>query len=201
MNGGPSQDALFYALCLILPLSALIARRLPIRQVAKMTIAWIAIFALALLLATQRHRVAAAWSSLHEAVFGTSSRVSGQTVRIPVAEDGHFWAEVSINGVTRRMLIDSGATTTAISASTAAAAGIAVDESGFPEVISTANGAIAALPGVAAHVTIGGISARDLPVIVSPAFGDTNVLGMNFLSQLKAWRVEGHDLVLIPVAG
>src|SRR3546814_8157214 len=82
-----------------------------------MAIAWIAIFALALLLATQRHRVAAAWSSLHEAVFGTSSRVSGRTIRIPMAEDGHFWAQVSINGATRRMLIDSGATTTAISAS------------------------------------------------------------------------------------
>src|SRR3546814_7695122 len=126
-----------------------------------MAIAWIAIFALALLLATQRHRVAAAWSSLHEAVFGTSSRVSGRTIRIPMAEDGHFWAQVSINGATRRMLIDSGATTTAISASTAAAAGITIDERGFPEVISTANGAIAALPGVAAQVTIGGIPARD----------------------------------------
>src|SRR3546814_6860769 len=67
-----------------------------------MAIAWIAIFALALLLATQRHRVAAAWSSLHEAVFGTSSRVSGRTIRIPMAEDGHFWAQVSINGATRR---------------------------------------------------------------------------------------------------
>src|SRR3546814_3377153 len=110
-------------------------------------------------------------------------------------------AQVSINGATRRMLIDSGATTTAISASTAAAAGITIDERGFPEVISTANGAIAALPGVAAQVTIGGITARDLPVIVSPAFCDTNVIGMNFLSQLKAWCVEGRDLVLIPVAG
>src|SRR3546814_13852378 len=97
------------------------------------------------------------------------------------------------------MLVGSGATTTAISASTSAAAGITIDERGFPEVISTANGAIAALPGVAAQVTIGGITARDLPVIVSPAFGDTNVIGMNFLSQLKARRVAGRAHVLIHV--
>ncbi|MCM8731411.1 TIGR02281 family clan AA aspartic protease [Hephaestia sp. GCM10023244] len=201
MNDATSQNALFYALCLILPLSALLARRLPIRHVAKMAIAWIAIFALGLLLATQRHRVAAAWSGIHTALFGTSSRISGTTMRIPMAEDGHFWADVSINGATRRMLIDSGATTTAISAATAAAAGIRVDESGFPEIISTANGTIAALPGRAARVTIGSLSARDLPVIVSPAFGDTNVIGMNFLSQLQAWRVEGRDLVLVPIDG
>src|SRR3546814_8012068 len=100
------SDLCFSVLCRILPLSALFARRLPCRQVATMAIAWIAIFALALLLATQRHCVAAAWSSLHEAVFGTSSRVSGRTIRIPMAEDGHFWAQVLINGATRRMLIE-----------------------------------------------------------------------------------------------
>src|SRR3546814_20926795 len=87
VNSGPSQDALFYALCLILPLSALIARRLPIRQVAKMAIAWIAIFAPALLLATQRHRVAAAWSSLPEAGFGTSAGVSGRPLRLQMAQE------------------------------------------------------------------------------------------------------------------
>ncbi|HVI98619.1 MAG TPA: TIGR02281 family clan AA aspartic protease [Sphingomonas sp.] len=198
MNDATNQNALFYALCLILPLSALLARRLPIKDVAKMAVAWIAIFAFALLIATQRHRVAAAWTSLHDAVFGSDRRVSGQMVRIPMAEDGHFYADVVLNGVKRRMLIDSGATTTAISSATANAAGIVVDQSGFPEVISTANGSIAALPGAAARVTIGGITARDLPVIVSPAFGDTDVIGMNFLSQLEAWRVEGDTLILVP---
>ncbi|MEN2784920.1 hypothetical protein ACFOKI_15215 [Sphingomonas qilianensis] len=35
-------------------------------------------------------------------------------------------------------------------------------------------------------------------MIVSPAFGETNVIGMNFLSRLKSWRVEGNILVLEP---
>jgi aspartyl protease family protein len=47
---------------------------------------------------------------------------------------------------------------------------------------------------------LGDIVARDLPVVVSPAFGDTDVLGMNFLSQLKSWRVEGRTLILTPKA-
>src|SRR5687768_17609544 len=41
--------------------------------------------------------------------------VRGQEVRIRMARDGHFWADATINGVRRRMLIDSGATVTAIS--------------------------------------------------------------------------------------
>jgi aspartyl protease family protein len=37
-----------------------------------------------------------------------------------------------------------------------------------------------------------------LPVVMSPAFGEVNVLGMNFLSQLKSWRVEDGDMLLEP---
>ena len=35
-------------------------------------------------------------------------------------------------------------------------------------------------------------------MVVSPAFGETDVLGMNFLSRLKSWRVEGSTLILEP---
>ena len=198
MTDGTTASALFYALCLILPLSALLARRLPFRQVAKMALAWIAIFAVALLLATQRHHVSAWWSS----VAGGDDLVSGETVRVPIADDGHFWAAATINGVKRPMLIDSGATTTALSAATAKTAGLEIDEDGFPEIVGTANGDIAALHASVDRLTIDGITAHDLPVIVSPAFGDTDILGMNFLSRLASWHVEGSAgrqvLVLVP---
>ncbi|RZL97585.1 MAG: TIGR02281 family clan AA aspartic protease, partial [Sphingomonas sp.] len=42
------------------------------------------------------------------------------------------------------------------------------------------------------------IVARDLSAVVSPAFGDVNVVGMNFLSRLKSWRVEDNTLILVP---
>ena len=48
------------------------------------------------------------------------------------------------------------------------------------------------------ELRLGDITARDLAVVVSPAFGDTDVLGMNFLSRLKSWRVEDGVLVLVP---
>src|ERR1043166_4340130 len=42
-------------------------------------------------------------------------RVAGREVRIRMSPDGHFWARASINGVEQRLLIDSGATVTALS--------------------------------------------------------------------------------------
>ena len=96
------------------------------------------------------------------------------------------------------MLIDSGATVTALSTDTADAAGLEVKNPMVPIVLNTANGQITAQTATIEELRLGDIVARDLSVVVSPAFGDTDVLGMNFLSRLKSWRVEEGVLVLVP---
>jgi aspartyl protease family protein len=125
-------------------------------------------------------------------------QVSGGEVRIKMAANGHFFANVRLNGVKRRMLIDSGATVTALSSDTAAAAGLRPSASLIPVVLQTANGAVRAEAATIAELRLGNITAWDLKVVVSPAFGDMNVLGMNFLSKLKSWRVEEGTLILVP---
>ncbi|HET9639336.1 MAG TPA: TIGR02281 family clan AA aspartic protease [Allosphingosinicella sp.] len=124
--------------------------------------------------------------------------VAGKEVRIRMAADGHFWASATLNGVKRRMLIDSGATVTAISEATAAAAGVERNIGPVPVVLRTANGMAPARTGSVEEMRLGNIVARDLKVVVSPAFGDLDVIGMNFLSKLASWRVEGRTLVLVP---
>ncbi|UVO49236.1 TIGR02281 family clan AA aspartic protease [Sphingomonas sp. SUN019] len=194
MNRG--AEIALYAMMLILPLSALLARRVPLGQTLKMVLAWIAVFAIGLVIVGQRDRLKPIWDDTRDALFGRDQRVIGETVRIRMAADGHFWATVNLNGVERRMLIDSGATTTALSTATARAAGLQIDESGFPTMLGTANGDVVALNAELPELRIGGIVARDLPVVVADAFGDTDVLGMNFLSRLASWRVDGTTLIL-----
>lgn len=124
--------------------------------------------------------------------------VVGGEVRIRQSPDGHFWARVRVGGVERRMLVDSGATVTAISTATAAAIGVEPRDRLVPVLLSTANGTVRAQSGSIDELRLGAIVARDLSVVVSPAFGDLNVLGMNFLSRLKSWRVEDRTLILTP---
>lgn len=124
--------------------------------------------------------------------------VTGREVRIRMARDGHFWADATLNGVRRRMLIDSGATVTAISEATAAAAKIESNVAPVPVVLKTANGMAPARAASVEELRLGNIVARDLKVVVSPAFGDMEVIGMNFLSKLASWRVEGRTLILVP---
>ena len=125
-------------------------------------------------------------------------QVVGDEVRIKMAPDGHFWANVTINGVKRRMLIDSGATITAISQETATAASVDKSSDLVPVVLQTANGAARAETGTVKELQVGSIEARNLKVVISPALGRLDVLGMNFLSKLASWRVERGTLILEP---
>ncbi len=129
--------------------------------------------------------------------FGTQT-VEGTETRIRMGPDGHFWARATIDGVERRMLIDSGATVTALAEDTAAEAGLRARAGALPVLLNTANGTVPARTATVETLRLGNIKAGDLTVVVSPAFGRTNVIGMNFLSRLKSWRVEGRTLILVP---
>jgi aspartyl protease family protein len=124
--------------------------------------------------------------------------VAGKELREAMAPDGHFWVKASVNGVERRMLIDSGATVTALSEDTARSAHVDAQSGFAPVILRTANGTAAARTGQIEDLRVGNILARNLRIVTAPGLGDMDVLGMNFLSRLESWRVEGRTLILVP---
>ncbi|AIT05550.1 peptidase [Sphingomonas taxi] len=198
MNTDLGGSALFYLVLLILPISALIARRVPILRIVLSLASWALIIGLLVIVVGQRERFDPYLQRIASVLKIADQTVVGRETRIRMAADGHFWARVTLDGVPRRMLIDSGATVTALSTRTAQAAALDVRNSAFPMILNTANGQISAQTATVRELRLGDIAARGLGVVVSPAFGDTDVLGMNFLSKLKSWRVEGQTLILEP---
>lgn len=124
--------------------------------------------------------------------------VAGGETRVEMASDGHFWLDASLNGVPARFLIDTGATVTAVSEEVAARAGLQPRRGGVPVRIATANGAMNAEISSADNLSFGNVEARGVDVVIAPSLGTTNVLGMNVLSRLQSWRVEGRTLILVP---
>lgn len=184
---------------LVLILGSLSARRLRFGFLLKTVVAWAAIGFFIWIVVINKDRISDQFDRLG-ASLGVSEPAQvaqGDTVRIRLSPDGHFWARASINGVQRRMLIDSGATVSAISEETARAADIAY-ENGSRVQVSTANGAVDARRAQIRRVDVGPLGTDDLTVFVASNFGDLDVLGMNFLSRLKSWRVEGNVLILEP---
>jgi len=176
----------------------LVLQRIPYVGAALRMLFSLGLVALAVLLITERASLDPMLARLTSSLNLDRQEVVGDEVRIRMAPDGHFWAHVRLNGVKRRMMIDSGATVTALSEATAAEAGVDAEKDVLPIILRTANGTAEARSGTVDKVRLGDISATNLKVVVSPALGEMDLLGMNFLSRLKSWRVEGETLVLEP---
>lgn len=130
-----------------------------------------------------------------------SQRVVGGETRVPLSSDGHYWIDGSINGSPQRFMVDTGATLTVLSRNAANAAGIRPDPLRLPVIVRTAGGPIEAQLGTIRTLRAGSVMATGLDAIVTGSTGGVNVLGMNFLGQLKGWRVEDGVLVLTPASG
>jgi aspartyl protease family protein len=80
----------------------------------------------------------------------------------------------------------------------AEAAGIAPDPLAPEARVETANGMVSAASARIDSLRFGSVAARDLDAIVMPGANGLNVIGMNFLTRLKGWRVEEGVLILTP---
>jgi aspartyl protease family protein len=199
VNEGNQAVSLLYLLgCLVLVGSGLAARRLPISQSLKLVVAWGLIFAAGFAVFALKDDFIALGGRLSREATGAEAQQSHDgALRIRRSDDGHYWADASLNGRQVRFLIDSGASTTTISRATADAAGIAPD-GGFGVLIQTANGTTLMDRGRAATLRLGPIERSDVPVQISRNGDDVDVIGMSFLSSLSGWGVEGQTLVLRP---
>jgi len=184
---------------LVLVASALFSRRIGFGEIVRNILIWVAIFAVFIVGFSYQREILGVWSRVSGEMTGANEQiVAGDSLRIRQSADGHFWVDAKVNDKPVRFLIDSGATTTAMTLATARNAGVAISESPFPVVLVTANGSVEAQRGMIQSLQIGPMVARDLPVVVAAEFGESNVIGMNFLSKLRSWRVEGAEMVLEP---
>lgn len=195
-DGNQALSLIYLLIILVAVLSAFSLRRIPLGKTVRMVLAWILIFASLFAIFALRDDFRALGNRLWAAVTGNDNQeVRGGELRIAMAEDGHFYADGQINGRSVRFLIDSGATVTTIGPETARTAG--VEPTGERTMVETANGVANVDRGRVERLSIGLIERRDFSIFIARD-GAINVIGMNFLSTLSRWGVEGRTLVLRP---
>jgi aspartyl protease family protein len=194
VNDIDPPQAVLLLVMLVFVASSLVGMRLPIGKAAKMAIAWVAIFGVAFALFAFRDDFSEIGQRLRAEATGAPIATGGE-LRIPVSGDGHFWVDATVNGREVRFLVDSGASVTTVSAASAEDAGI--DPDMRVARVETANGVVRMRRARADSFKLGPIERADLAILVNPRNG-SNVLGMNFLTSLGSWGVEGNYLVLRP---
>ena len=185
--------SLYLLMALMLVAGSLIARREPIAKMATMALAWIAIFGAGFILFTFRDDLSYVAERIKSEATGAPVQI-GRELRIPMAIDGHFWVEGSVNGTPVKFLVDSGATMTTIGRQTAEAANVDISQR-RDQAVRTGNGMVRVSSGRADTLAIGSIERQGVGLHVADQ-SDLDVLGMNYLSSLQRWGVEGRWLIL-----
>ena len=193
MTNDVMLGSLYLLMASMLVLGALINRREPLAKMLVMALAWVAIFGAGFVLFTFRDDLGFIAQRLKTEATGEPI-VAGREVRIPMSIDGHFWVQGAINGTPVKFLVDSGATVTTIDRATAARTGATVADA-RDQLVRTGNGMIRVSRGRAEQFEIAAIERDNVGLHIVDG-EDINVLGMNFLSTLTRWSVEGRWLVL-----
>jgi aspartyl protease family protein len=184
----------YILMAIMLVLGSLMARREPAAKLAQMAIGWSVALAAGFVLFAFRDDVGYLAQRLKAEAIG-SPVSEGRETRIPMALDGHFWVRATLNGRDVKFLVDSGATMTTIDRDTAKTAGVDVSPRA-DEFVRTGNGIIRVSSGRADELNVGDIVRHGVRLQIAEN-DDLNVLGMNYLSTLSRWGVEGRWLVLV----
>src|SRR5713101_6974798 len=105
---------------------------------------------------------------------------------------GQFSLVSTIEGVSVRMLVDTGASTVALRQEDADRIGIRLEKSQFTAKSNTANGIVLVAPVMLKEITIGDISVQNVAAVVIPDQGlHVSLLGMSFLSRLSRYEMIG----------
>ena len=133
--------------------------------------------------------------TLSRAVGGQYQVPEKTIVRLPSGRNGHYMASGFINGRSAQYLVDTGASTIALSSRKADMLGIQYKE-GTPTRVSTANGVAAGYSINLTKVTVGAITLNNVRAVIIEGSSPREILlGNSFLSRVDM-RVEQGVLVL-----
>ncbi|MBT9569486.1 MAG: TIGR02281 family clan AA aspartic protease [Thiobacillus sp.] len=133
--------------------------------------------------------------SMGQSFAGGASTSDRQSVSLTADARGHFTAAGSLNGYPMSFLVDTGATSIAISASEARRMGLDY-KTGQAYGVSTAAGVVPAWRVTFNTVKVGGITLNQVEGMVLEAGLSTPLLGMSFLNRMEMQR-NGQTMTLI----
>ena len=124
-----------------------------------------------------------------------ASEASDGIVQLERNSDGHFYADVSINGAWIHALVDTGASTIALSREDARKAGVATSI-GMPNVVGQgADGDVRGEYVTLDQITLGNKTVERMEAIVLNS-GETTLLGQSFLGKFASVEIKGDTMVL-----
>ena len=126
---------------------------------------------------------------------GEPQLAPGQAAELRRAPDGHFYAEPQVNGMSVPMLVDTGASTVALTLGDAQRLGLAVDPAAFQVVGSGASGPVRGARVTLNSVALGARREGPIEAVVLEGL-DRSLLGQAFLGRFDQVQIAGDTMTL-----
>lgn len=114
------------------------------------------------------------------------------------APNGHFYVDGTVNGQPVRFLVDTGATTVALTTEDAARAGVQFSTAEFQPIGYGASGPVMGKPVTLGRVALGRNEVTQVSGVVIADAGGVNVslLGQSYLERIGSVSISGDEMVL-----
>ncbi len=118
--------------------------------------------------------------------------------QVTKASDGHYWAQAQVNGRWVKFLVDTGASTVALTGADAQRLGFDLDTLNYVHPVITAAGKTAAAAVTLDAVSIAGARVEKVDALVLRDGLATSLLGMSYLGRLTRFEATKTALILRP---
>ncbi|MDO5642042.1 MAG: TIGR02281 family clan AA aspartic protease [Paracoccus sp. (in: a-proteobacteria)] len=135
------------------------------------------------------------WDDIRKNI-APSQIVQGSRIELPMARNGHFFIDLTVNGENLHFMVDTGATGIALRQQDARRAGIDTDALRYTGFASTANGTVSTAPVTLGLIEIGDIRDENVRAEVVQGDLDISLLGMSYLRRFARVGFEGETMVL-----
>jgi aspartyl protease family protein len=111
-------------------------------------------------------------------------------------EDGHYWALANLDGQFVKVMVDTGASTVALTQADARKIGLKPETLSYEWTIRTAGGEVKGAAVTLKQVKIGNVRVQDVDAMVLREGLEQSLLGMTFLGELYSYEFKGENLII-----
>ena len=122
--------------------------------------------------------------------------INGGDFTLTRAADGHFYTDAQVNGTIIRFLVDTGASSVALSKADAARIGLQFTDADFTAVGQGAGGALALKPVTLDRIIIGTTDASNVEGVIVNSDMKVSLLGQSWLKRVGTVEIKGDKMVL-----
>jgi len=122
--------------------------------------------------------------------------ISDNTISLTRARDGHFYADLLVNGMSVEFVIDTGASEIVLATQDAEKIGMPLDQLMYLGIAETANGEVRTAQVILDTLEFSGMRTRNVRAFVSEGQMSVSLLGMAYLRRFSRIEIIDDTLLL-----